>query len=198
MSLDDYLDIGGTTRVKVAPPDPGNPPKSNMDAYPRIVLDQRDIYGKAFRTADEVFAFWAEFLATRKRTPQSLFRDEEGRHVSPRVEYDASTGVSKWVAVCPACGGGMALWDRNPYAACLDCGRVYEIDWHTPDDRAEALRLLAERPKEYRVWVEGETVDDLRVQNETIAQFVGPRPKLVIPDEVVSDDELLDEIDRRV
>lgn len=194
MPIDDYLDVKGTTRVKAAPP--AVPVQSGSDAYPHVVLDQRDIFGQPFSQAEDVWRFWSEFLAG-KRVPQALFRDETGRHVAPRVEYDASRGVSKWVAVCPECAGGMALWDRNPFTACLDCGRVFEVDWQPPDDRAAALRLLAARPREYRVWLEGESVADLEAQNVTLEKLVGPAPRLVMPDEVTSDAELLDVIDRR-
>lgn len=195
MSLDQYLDVGGTTRVRATMPT--EPPTSSEDAYPRVARDQRDVFGQPFTGADEVYRFWAEFLATRKRVPQSLFRDEQGRHVLPRIEYDHSACVSTWVAVCPECSGGMALWDRNPNTACLDCGRVFEVDWQQPAERAEACRLLAARPKQYRVWLETETLDDLRVQNATLEKLVGPAPRIVIPDEISTDDVVLDAIARR-
>lgn len=186
-----FVDVGGVTRLRV--PDDGEVPVSSSDAYPYVVADQREIYGQPFADATEVHRFWVEWLAARGR---ELHRDIENRSVRPRVEYDPQVCRSRWVAICPTCHGGMACWDRNPSAACLDCGIAYEVDWHPPDVRAEALRLLAQRPAQYRGWLEDETVDDLRAQNATLATLVGPAPQLVVPDQVGTADDVPEWVER--
>lgn len=190
MALDDYLDLGGTTRVRVTPPDATRPPTDDSDRFPKVIYDQREIYGRPFQSADEVFEFWADFLANRKAPAQSLFRDEQARHLTPWISG------GKWVDICPECNGGIPLWDRNPYGACLDCGRVFEVDWQAPEERSEISRLLSVRPARYRHMTKGETAVELTAQNDTLARLGEIDKRLYVPERVDGTDDLLDRIDQ--
>lgn len=127
------------------------------------IQDQRHIYGG--RTVAAVQSKWLEALDALNRQRRERMLDEI---------YMADTGVAvpayinhgRWVAEC-VCGGGMGAWRENPVAACMDCGRIYGVEWPSDDDQIEAERLLLERPRpENRNWVPWqETVEHLSVEN---------------------------------
>jgi hypothetical protein len=157
-----HVEVPGlSARVKVDPPDPRNPNTNPDDAYPAIIRDQRTMHagGRDCETAEDVFwRCWVPWHERQGRTPKP---DAEGREVVPYVNH------SRWVADCPACNGGMACWDRNPYACCGDCARIYKVLWQPPAVRAEAIRLLAGRVVNDRNWLahQGETTTELALQN---------------------------------
>jgi hypothetical protein len=81
----------------------------------------------------------------------------------------ANVSTGRWVADCPNCGGGVALWRENVRACCLTCGCVYSgIDWPDAAEMAEAEAILLARPPANQAWRRdiGETLDDLRRENE--------------------------------
>jgi hypothetical protein len=161
------------------PFDLARPPQDSDDAYPHLYATQREMLPNGIEcdTGEDVFwKVWEPFLRgvdeygrpneIPKRVP---VLDEEHRQVDPYVNQ------SRWVADCPACGGGMACWDRNPYACCLTCGRMYEVRWQLPAERAEVMRVLAGRPIGNRNWDPraGETVETLAIEN-VLMQDVEP------------------------
>lgn len=151
----EYIDVGLSTRREA---DPETPPTLPADAYPKVILDQREMFGKFDRAGVE--EHWAEFLEMRGITPHN-----DDRELVPYVSK------SRWVADCPECGGGVALWDENPRACCLNCGAVYtQIAWQPPTVRAEASRLLAAREHRHRDWFphKGETTHRLETENLVI------------------------------
>lgn len=82
----------------------------------------------------------------------------------------ANVSSGRWVADCPACGGGIALWKENPRACCLTCGTVYNAIFWPDDNELEAAEaLLMARESQNRGWRRdiGETLDDLRQENLT-------------------------------
>lgn len=91
-----------------------------------LILDQRHMLRRSDLdppqvTVEDVQNFWVWFLTERHHPPMMPRPDEEGRTVVPYVNH------GRWVADCPACNGGMACWEENPEACCLDCGRVYQV-----------------------------------------------------------------------
>lgn len=193
----EWLDVGLATRIKAGPPD--EPPSMpDGDRYPKVLRDQREIYG--ITTVDEVRTFWLEFLARQAEHgvgPGVPFRDEQARSVVPFVNR------GRWMALCPECGGGMICWDANPDTCCVDCGRVYEVDHQTPVVRAEVSRLLAARRTVNRNWDahEGETIERLKVENviygagsTVIADGLTVPESVTLPDDVVTIGEYLDRL----
>jgi len=127
--------------------------------FPDIIVTQQNGYGcDGLSTVDEVVAFWIEALAAH-RPPLPLRPATET--VSPYIN------ASRWVADC-LCGGGMLCWDRNPRAACLDCGAAYWCAWAAPDVRSAVIRFLAARPVSHRNW-DPRRVNDDGTMIETVA-----------------------------
>jgi hypothetical protein len=113
-------------------------------------------------TPEQVRAFWEAFAESQRQAGRPF----ELR--SSRKKLHAYVSDGRWVADCPQCGGGVALWRENPEACCLDCGSVYsKIGWPGEDEVAEAERVLAARPSNQLHWRphEGDTVEDLKVEN---------------------------------
>lgn len=80
----------------------------------------------------------------------------------------ANVSSGRWVADCPACGGGVALWPENTQACCLTCGTIYDrIDWPDDDEIALAEATLSVREEQFQGWRRdhGETISDLRHEN---------------------------------
>lgn len=134
-------DVGLPTSVVVDPDsmtvsggtDGGDP------GYPDIIIDQRFGYGgtSSLESIQAVQAFW------EKRAEAELTL--EPTEVVPYIN------ASRWVADC-LCGLGMLAWDRNPYVACLSCGRKYSVVWQLPALRSAVIRELACRPVKHRNW----------------------------------------------
>lgn len=161
MPDDDFIDVGLSTRIRAAFPD--TPPTMSDDGYPGVFQDQRTMLagGLDCETGDDVFwKCWVPHLERHQGIAPRM--DEHARELVPYLN------AGRWIADCPACGSGIALWDRNPYGCCLgfECGRIYNVRWQTPMLRSEVMRLLAGWPEGNRNWNahEGETVDELKMQ----------------------------------
>lgn len=122
------------------------------------------------RTPAEVEAAWKEWadeyglIVRRRRGDYST-----DLHESRKVVHAFVTG-GKWLALCPACNGGVAAWPYHERGCCLDCGTVYRIQYPPQPQIDEAVRLLAERPENQRHWHahEGETVEKLAEENKLL------------------------------
>jgi hypothetical protein len=113
-------------------------------------------------SVEEVRAFWELYVERHRQAgrPLELHRSRKKLH--------AYVSDGRWVAECPECGGGVALWQENPEACCLDCATVYsKIGWPHEREIMEAERVLAARPTNQLHWRshEGETVEDLKIEN---------------------------------
>lgn len=151
-----FVDVGLPTRIN-ANVDPANPPQMPSDGYPAIYQDQRTMLpgGLECETAEDMFwKVWVPHLERFQQIAPTLDSSEVIPYLS----------AGRWVADC-TCGGGMACWDRNPYACCLGCGRMCKVSWQPPAIRSEVMRLLAGRPEGNRNWDVGETVEELKIQN---------------------------------
>lgn len=195
-----HTDIGLSTRVKVEPPDPNNPPTYGDDAFPAIIEDQRHAY--KVDTLEEVEAFQLAFLAGEcpphpvPRAPIAT-PTRDGRSVVPHIN------ASRWIAECLECGAANAAWDRNPSMVCLGCGRMYKVAWQLPKERAEVIRVLADWPELNRSWDahKGETVEELKIQ-KVLLQGVVPEKRnglivaagVTMPDDLTSPQEYLDRL----
>jgi hypothetical protein len=198
-----HVDVGLPTRVKAEPPDPRNPPTLPDDAYPAGYQDQRTMLagGLDCEDADDVFwRCWAPHLEQHQHRAPRI--DEENREVVPYLNG------GRWVADCPACGCGMACWDRNPYACCLGlgCGRMFKVRWQLPTERSEVMRLLAGRPEQARNWDahKGETIEELKIQNVLMLGVPAVErnglliaQNVILPDELTDPNEYLDTLRRK-
>lgn len=110
----------------------------------------------------DVEAAWAAYA---RKAAQEKPVGWEGRSRFLETEDSVAAYVSdnRWVADCPACHGGIACWPANHRGACLDCGRIYQIDF--PRDRQRIEAALIQRPTRNRNWLPGETVDQLIAEN---------------------------------
>lgn len=193
-----FVEVPGlSTRLDASPPDPDNPRTYSDDAYPAIIEDQRHAYHCT--TFDEVVAWQAAFLAGEcpphpfPRPAIEPVRDE--RQVVPHIN------AGRWIAECLECAAANAVWDRNPDMVCLACGRVFEVSWQPPKERAAVIRVLADWPTSNQSWDahKGETIDELKVQ-AVLMQGVAPelRNGLLVaagvdmPDDLISPQEYLD------
>jgi len=70
----------------------------------------------------------------------------------------------RWVAVCP-CGAGIGVDPDDPDAGCIECGRIYRIDFPPPAQVRRIERALLLRPEANQNWERGETVADLEREN---------------------------------
>jgi hypothetical protein len=192
-----HVDIGLATRVRI--PDADEVLQLPDDAYPGIYRDQRHMLPGAqdATTAEDVWRCWEDHLARYQRTVPV----RDAREVVPYLNH------GRWVADCPECLGGMACWDRNPYACCLGdgCGRVFKVLWQLPQLRSEVMRLVAGRPEGHRNWDahKGETVEELKIQNVLLQGVPAVErngllmaENVSLPDELVSPEEYLDRLRR--
>jgi hypothetical protein len=128
-----------------------------------LIMDQRHLYGGA--TVEGVEARWRRMIesgnaARADRQLPLLSLMETGKTVRAYVNH------GRWVADCE-CGGGMGVWSENRRAACMDCGRVYGVEWPDPDIRRLAEEALLVRAKlANRNWdPASETVERLQTEN---------------------------------
>jgi hypothetical protein len=80
--------------------------------------------------------------------------------------------VARWIARCPGCPGGSSyVWVAGPHVMfCLACANAaIGHKWRSvvvPPERLEIERLLSLRPTSaQRVWLPGESLDQLRAEN---------------------------------
>jgi hypothetical protein len=158
------------------------------------VWDQRQQSGFSVRTdAEEVEAFWHEHMQMMEQARGVPFNERpeatEFRESSKPLVAHINHG--RWVAVCPFCNGGIAVWRDNPKAACLDCGTIYtNIEWPNPAELKQVLRAAAELPEVHmRNWHPGretaeEAVEKMAAlkppsEEERIAAETGLKPATI-------------------
>lgn len=77
----------------------------------------------------------------------------------------------RWVVACPDCDGAQIACPDDRRFMCNECGNVSigglwrPVVW--PKDRAKIDALLNLRPRNNQHWVPGETLADLREENES-------------------------------
>lgn len=129
--------------------------------------DQRHMTGSDLHsTPESVEAFWQRWAAQRGFDRGTGLKAYSLRDSGDTLIANVSTG--RWVADCPACGGGIALWVENPRACCLTCGTVYSaVDWPDADELATATLVLSVRPVGNQAWRRdrGETSQTLINEN---------------------------------
>jgi hypothetical protein len=81
----------------------------------------------------------------------------------------------RWLTVCPNEPlGSIIVIPEQVTVACPRCGRRWPLSW--PAEREEIERICLFRPEaRNRSWKPGETVDDLRRENEAHGCFGGMR-----------------------
>lgn len=199
--MPEFVDVGLPTRIEAAPPDPANPPQMPDDGYPGVFKDQRQMLpgGLEAQDATDILRCWEAHLAQHQKMIPRL--DEENRTVVPYLN------AGRWIADCPACGCGMACWDRNPQACCLGwkCGRIYQVAWQPPQERSAVMRVVAGWPEGNRNWDahKGETLEELRIQGVLLAGVSAAQrngllvsENLTVPDEFIDSAEYLDKLRR--
>lgn len=133
-----------------------------------MIRDSRHMHGaRVLATADEIRQAWQEH-ADRLAELGRGFQARDGEHglVDTGDAVAAYVNESRWVADCPACGGGIAVWSEMADCCCYDCGRVYRAVFPPPRDVARAEAVLNARPESARNWrPDAEKVDDLKVEN---------------------------------
>lgn len=100
--------------------------------------------------------------------PERMGEGETLQWLAAGDELVAQVGTGRWVAACPYCAGGIALWQENPKAACLDCGRVFSsIKWPSKRQMADGVLALEARPDRLtRFWnPQLQKAKDLRLEN---------------------------------
>lgn len=81
-------------------------------------------------------------------------------------EVRAEVNHGRWLARCPRCPGAELVQPDDPVMWCLSCGAgPYRVRFPRERRQIEALLLLRPRP-EARNWRPGESLDDLRRENE--------------------------------
>lgn len=152
-------DVGAPTRLVIPAGGPLLPLEDPSDpGFPDVIIDQRRGYHNLeTESVDEIVDFWVRFLGNH-RPPKEI--------VDTGLVVDAYINVGRWMADCE-CAGGMLVWDRNPTACCLSCGRRYGVRWQPPALRAEVIRTLACRPRENMNW-DPRVVDDQGLMVETV------------------------------
>lgn len=123
--------------------------------------DQCDGYGRTLPSRGRQERFWRRVAAANGV--------ELADHTSTRLTAYVNHG--RWVADCPACNGGILAPNPGSTAPCLDCGRLYTVDYPARRDRIEGLLLVRPR-EENRNWRPGETPAMLEAEN--IAHRVAP------------------------
>lgn len=102
---------------------------------------------------------------------ERMNREAQARHGKiggkARGKITAYINHNRWVADCPNCGAGIGLLPDAGQAVCLECGERYSVTW--PKEREAIEAVLLERRRVNRHWYPGETIDDLRRENEAHA-----------------------------
>lgn len=83
---------------------------------------------------------------------------------TPVVAY---INEGRWVADCPECNGGIAVWPGMPDACCYDSGHVWTVTFPAVAEIGQAEALLEHRAEpRTRNWIPAaETIDDLKAEN---------------------------------
>lgn len=135
-----------------------------------MIKDSRQMYGYAATTPEEVRAAWSEYVAEKFRRGQVPFAEDAAvtgfRHSDKRLRAYINEG--RWVADCPRCNSGIAVWVGMPDAACYDCGRVFsDIKFPKEAERLRAENVLLKRESLTNMcWdPDTESVADLKAEN---------------------------------
>lgn len=106
------------------------------------------------------------------RTLMNESRVRMGHPLAPPLRKDrrsvaAYVNHDRWVADCPACGGGMEAWPENPEVACIHDGLIFGATFPHANTVRAAKEALDRRPfMENRNWYpDRETPADLRAEN---------------------------------
>jgi hypothetical protein len=120
---------------------------------PEGIEDQRHSY--LLPTVDEIRTWWKLWsLRMLGREPR-----ESDERIAAHI------GHGRWLVDCPHCPHYVLMaWPKNERAFCTGCGTTYLVDF--PDDYAEVERILLFRSVENRNWTPGETIAELRAENE--------------------------------
>ena len=123
------------------------------------IHDQRTMSGAQLHTSvEDVEAFWQQHADAMRAKLGFAFAEARSSQafVEEADELVAYVNHSRWVADCPYCNAGIALWHDNPRAACLSCGRIYTSVrwprmWKQLADLAESVTV----PDEHVNWRAG-------------------------------------------
>jgi hypothetical protein len=126
------------------------------------IRDQRHMFQKL--SVAEIRGLWNEILAQK-----ALGITPDQRKVV------AFVNLSRWVAECPECEGGIACWVDNPTGCCLDCGHEFAVIFPPPDVYAAGVAVLLRRQREKnRNWrPDEETVERLQTENDLCEGVLG-------------------------
>lgn len=86
------------------------------------------------------------------------------------MKLEARINQGRWVIDCPFCKGAETIWPGEPWflcAACRNNGTDLAIRVELPKNKAKIEEALDKRPEpENRNWTPGETLSDLKTENE--------------------------------
>lgn len=121
------------------------------------LIDQRMMSGPAIHSsAAEVEAFWEAHAEDQRARNGFMFAERRGATDFDRsaLPLDAYVNHGRWVADCPICNGGIALWKEHESGCCLDCGTIYSrISWPSKKDIELVEETLVKQPiYEERNW----------------------------------------------
>jgi hypothetical protein len=116
-------------------------------------------------------------MSTLKVADIVSYRARHDRHCQATevaVSIDRSTTLrafineGRWIAKCPECNGGVLIHPDWPEAGCPDCGTWF-TSINVPAARVEIEAVLAVRRPINQNWLPGETVEQLRFENDLYA-----------------------------
>jgi hypothetical protein len=118
------------------------------------------------RSAAEVRGFWEKY-ANDALFPGWVDGRQGRKLVTDKRRPLVYVSDNRWVADCPNCGGGIAVWSDHKEACCLDCGRIYRPQFPSKAEAERVKEILRLRPFVNRHWrrQEGETVEQLIAEN---------------------------------
>lgn len=152
-------DLNTLPKLPVSPGEPLRDQRVTYFANTDVTVEQVSLAWEAHRT---------KLLQSGYRAfPERMGEKETLDWLDVPDELIAHVGTGRWIAVCPYCNGGISVWNENPQAVCLDCGRRYSnIKW--PEDLERGVEALTARPDRLlRFWnPEVETAEDLEKENE--------------------------------
>jgi hypothetical protein len=135
-----------------------------------VIRDQRRmLLGNPAATPRDVEQEWLRY------TLSAAFRGFPNRDYAytwvedPATELVAYVSDERWVADCPHCNGGIALWPGTTHGgACYDCGTVFrQVDYPDEETIVAVEEVFDVRPKYARHWLRnrGETLAHLQAEN---------------------------------
>jgi hypothetical protein len=121
------------------------------------LIDQRMMSGHAIHSSPaEVEDFWRAHAEDQRVKNGYMFAERRDATDFERsaLPLHAYVNHGRWVADCPRCNGGVALWQEHDQGCCLDCGTIYNrITWPSQKDIAMVEKALSLQPiYEERNW----------------------------------------------